>query len=486
MAYSIGIDLTATAIRLVQIARRRGTLSVLGTCTKSIEPNGLPADADAIRALLTDIIHEAGFKRNTNTVVGLPHEKVFFNNFTTDLATREDVRRLLRFELEDDFPVPFDDLVVDICGHRRRAEGDHEYLVAATGRRELDPWIRALESSQWRGPVLSTDGRALEALARLTRRDEEDTICVPVHTDGHRMVLGVLQDDGLVCARHRACTGDADALAAVLAREIELTTRERLRNQRQAPVRILLSGPDVLVGELSEKLAQATGREVQQLRVASAIPASQVSELDGGFAIALGFALQGLAPADEQLNFLHADPTKMDRAAKSRTKRAAFVSVVLLVAILGLLGVKTLRDLNGLRTEQATLEREIRTIFVEAFPKEKKIVNELAQMTEHVDSLRKQRDTLVAAVGTRIRPLWALQVLSETLAMDSGIRISSFVVADTTIHIVGTADSFESVEQLLEGLRQEQQFDSVELEDVASSRGSERPEFRVLISVRTG
>ena len=486
MGYCIGIDLTATTIRLVQVSRRRGRLSLLGTYTKPLEPSGLPADADAIRALLSDIIRETDFKADANVVIGLPHEKVFFHSFTTDLTTREDVRRLLRFELEDDFPVPFDDLVLDVCGHCRKDESDHEYLVAATGRRELDLWIGAFEASGWKCSVLSTDVCALEAVARFTPPHEKDTICVYLHADGHRMVLAVLQDGCLVCARHRTCTGDAETIAPMLVRDIELTVRGRLRNQHQPQVRIFLSGPDVLVRELCERLSQATGREVQRLQLVSMIPTSQASELDGGFAVALGLALHGLAPGNDQLNFLHADPTKMDRAAKSRTKRAALVSAVLLIAILGLLGVRTLRDLNGLQAEHAKLGREIRTIFVEAFPEEKKIVNELAQMTEHLDSLQKQRDTLVAAVGERIRPLWALQVLSETLVSDSGIRISSFLVAGTTIHIAGTGDSFESVEQFLEKLRQVRRFGSVELEDVVSNRGSERPGFRLLISVRTG
>jgi Tfp pilus assembly protein PilN len=293
------------------------------------------------------------------------------------------------------------------------------------------------------------------------------------------MVLAVLQDGGLVCARHRSCTGNAETIAGTVANDIELTLRAVFRNDQAARVRILLSGPDALCHGVAEGLSQ-------RLRASSMPQNSRTPELDGEFSIALGLALVGLDPAEGRLNFLCADSTQVDRAARSKTKQAAFVSVALLAAILGLLGLRIVRELSALETEHARLNREIRAVFVNAFPGEKKIVNELAQMREHLNALRKQRNTFVTAVGQPIRPLWALQVLSETLAPDKGIRVSSFLVKDKSIDVAGTGDSFESVERLLARLREVPQFGSVELEDVASSRGSDRPEFRITISVKAG
>jgi len=485
MNCSIGIDVTATAVRLVQVARRRGRVSVLGTHTRLLDPDGLPADTDALRVLLLDVIREAGFKAHANRVIGLPHGKVFFHDFTTDLAPDEDVRRLLRFELEDDFPIPFDDMVVDLCGHRPTNDGRRTYLVAAATRRELDPWVRALATAGSKSCVLSTDVCALAAIARLAGV-QEGTICGLVYADGSRMALSLVQDGSLVCARARHCSGDVDTIASALARDVELTLRASFRKGHQPPVRILLGGPDTLGQELSEKLSQATGREVQWLDASSMVQRPQASQSDGEFTVALGLALLGLDRPEGQMNFLHADLANVDRTARSRTKRAAIVSVVLLAAILGLLGLRTVRELRDLQREHARLNGEIRTIFLNALPGEKRIVNELAQMTEHLNTLRKRRDTLVAAVGEPIRPLWALQVLSETLASDQGIRISSFVVSEKAIRIAGTGDSFETVERFLEGLRRVPQFGSVELDDMTSSRGSDRPAFRLVISVRAG
>jgi hypothetical protein len=250
-------------------------------------------------------------------------------------------------------------------------------------------------------------------------------------------------------------------------------------------VKVLLSGPDALVRELCDRLPGLTGREVQPLRLPATIAMPQVTRYDGQFAIALGLALLGLTAGPGGLDFLDADPAKVDRVARSRTQRDAIISVGLLATIIILLGVQSWREIRSLEAENVRLNRAIRRIFVEAFPEEKKIVNELAQMTDRLDVLRRERDTLIGAIGGGVHPLWALQVLSETLESDTTVRISSFTVRGHAVQIVGTGNSFESVEQFIERLRTVPQFSSIDLEDLSSSRGSERPAFRLLITVET-
>jgi len=145
-----------------------------------------------------------------------------------------------------------------------------------------------------------------------------------------------------------------------------------------------------------------------------------------------------------------------------------------------------LHRLQDLEAERGRLAREIRAVFVEAFPGEKKVVNELAQMSEHLAALRKEHDTLATVMGKRIQPLRVLHVLSEKMTSEKGIGISSFSVRDRTVRVTATGSSFESVEQFLEELRQVPEFDSVALEDVALSRGSDRPEFRLVILLKAG
>jgi type II secretion system protein L len=415
----------------------------------------------------------------------LPYEKVFFGHLRTEVAKPEDVRRLLKFELEDDLPVPFEELVADLCSRRPVEEGRQEYLIAAVSRAEIGKWNQAWETAGHRCSVCSTDICALEAVARLVRPGPGEGPVLLVHVDGHRMILVLWRDGAILYGRHLTCTGDAETIQRTLVREIELTRRSALGRQPPS-VEILLSGPGALVCELTGKLSQATGQAVRSLWPLPVSAASGVADLDGQFTLALGLALVGLNASGDELNFLKADLFQVDRAAKSRAKQAALMSAVLLVAILVLLGFRTFRQLTSLEAQRASATRDIRAVFLEVFPEEKKVVNEAAQMKEHLDSLRKERDMLAAVVGKRVQPLRVLHILSQRMTSDQGIGISSFSIKDRTIHVAGTGNSFESIEQFLEELRRVPEFASIELEDMAQSRGGNRPEFRLLISVKTG
>jgi len=480
----------------VELSRRRGRLSVLGTYTREVQQREssdvtVGVEMQDLASLLAEVIQEAAPKANAAVVVGLPYDKVFFSSLRTELTKQEDIRRLLKFELEDDFPLPFDDLVADICSRRRAGEDKYEYLIAAASRSQIGVWVQALDRLGRKCSVLSTDVCALVAAMRLAQQDNDDRPKMLLHADGRRAILGLLQDGAIACGRHLPCTGNAEVVAATLAREVELTFRGTLGRQYQHPLRILVSGPRELVRELSGKLSQVTGHEVLdcQLPVSGNLTTENRElpmALDGQYAIALGLALIGLGSRDDELNFLNADLSQVDRAAKSKVKHSALISAILVATILGLLGLRTLGQLRTLGTERTQITQEIRAVFTKTFPGEKKVVNELAQMTEHLNSLRKEHDTLATVVGKRIQPLRVLHILSEKMTSEKGIGLSSFSIKDKTVRVKGTGSSFESVEQFLDELRQVPDFGSVELEDVALSRGSDRPEFRLVISWKAG
>jgi len=482
MRGSVGIDITGRSVRIVQISRKHERLFVPRTYTKQAGSQESSAESVPARSLLTEALREAGVEPNVPVVVGLPYDKVFFSGFRTDVANQEDVRRLLKFELEDDFPVPFDDLVMDLCGCRTVNEREREYLIAAVSRKEMDACLHELHETGRKCAVLSTDVCALHAVVQVACPEDRGPLII-LHADGHRMILGAVQGQDIVYARHVA---RAEADAATLAREVELARRAAFGRQGAEPIGIFLSGPSESIEQLSEPLASATGCEIRRADLWPHVQSSQDPELGGQYDVALGYALIGLGLGSDAPNFLGADVSQADRTAKSKAKHAAAVSVVLLAAILALFGAKLFGELRTLKAEDARLEGEIRTVFTDAFPDEKKIVNELAQMTEHLKSLRKERDTLVAAVGQRVRPLRILHVLSERMTTEKGIGISSFSIKDATVQLAGTGRSFESVEQFLQELRQVPEFASVELEDVALSQGSDRPAFRLLISVKIG
>lgn len=482
----IGIDIAPGAIRLVQLSQRFGKSFLLGTHTHALAPQGAAGSAGDLGSALEEAIRESGFRVKAPVVLGLPHNQVFFCSYRTELAKHDDVRRLLKFELEDDVPVPFEDLITDICGHRSVGDLGHEYLIAAVSRGSVQTCTRAVSRAGRKCAAISTDVCALHNVARLCSPGSGGGTLMTLHVDDSRMILAVVLDGNIVSARHLPSEGSADALKATLVREIELTLHTVFGKRGPLPLTIHVSGPSELVRGLSQKLPLAAGHEMHCVDFSSLVQGPADHQLGPEYAVALGLALAGLGLGGEEVDFLNADASQVDQTVKSRTKRTAFISAGLLIALLALWGLRMVKGLNVLEAEHAAVDAETRAVFTEAFPDETKIVNEFAQMTERLDLLRKEHEMLTAVAGNRIRPLRILNILSERLTSDKGMTLSSLTVAEQTVRLTGTGPSFESVEQLLDELRQVTDFRSVELEDVVLSTGSDRPEFKLLLTVRAG
>lgn len=487
MTSCVGIDIGPSAIRLVELSQRFGKLHLLATDEKKLAIEDIANSPAGLESVLGEVGHQVGRRAKAQVVLGLPYNQVFFCNFVTELADPDEVRRLLRFELEDDIPIPFEDLVTDICGRRNVREEGHEYLIAAVSRRDLHAWADAVAKTGRRCLALSTDVCALHAALGACNAEYKDGTQMILHTDGDRIVLGMVEDGNIINARHLSYAGAANALGATLAREIELTCRAVYGRRRQTLLKIHLSGPDALIHELSAVMSSVgAGYEIHEVSLSSSIHSNADVKLGSEYALAFGLAATGLGVVGKAVNFLEADTSQADKVVKSRVKRTALMSAGLLVVILVLSGAKMFGDLRALEAQHTKVGAEIRAVFTEVFPDETKIVNELAQMTERFDPLRKECNMLMTTVGKEIRPLALLHIFSEKLTSDRGITISSFSVTEKIVRITGTGRSFESVEQFLKELHQVSYFRTVELEDVMLNRGSDRPEFRMLITVGSG
>lgn len=484
MKNCIGIDIGTHGIRAVEVSYKRGKLSLFRTYAQAAEGCDLPRDNSDTRvsSLIMQAMSEGDFQTNAAVTVGMPYGRVFFYSLRTDLAKQEDVRRLLKFELEDDFPIPFDDLVADICGHRQLSGGQMEYLIAAVSRKQVDALTQVMAKAGLKCSAISADVCAFHTIAHRTHGLVNGGPFFILHVDDCRAILGVSENKKLVCSRYLTCDGPPETILPMLAREIELTSRSLSEVNLQKPLSILVSGKENLVRQLSTVLSQEAGYEVLALTPFSGIRSPEGSQPGSQFTIALGLALMGLGVGEKPLNFVTADMSKADHTARSKAKRGALVFAILSTVVLALLAVRVYGELRTLENEHVTIKQETRKVFAEAFPNENSIVNELAQMTERLDLVRKEYDTLAAVVKRRVYPLRILQLLSEKLTSEREINISSFAVTGKTIRITGTGNSFESVEKFLEELRRIPEFHSVELEDVALSRAGNRPDFRLLIS----
>jgi Tfp pilus assembly protein PilN len=198
-------------------------------------------------------------------------------------------------------------------------------------------------------------------------------------------------------------------------------------------------------------------------------------------AIATGLAMIGTNEIPDVLNFIAIDEFRSDQTVE--IKRGLYIAGALLLAIGILLVAMLFHELNNLENRHERLKKQIREVFVQTLPQEKKIVNELAQLNEHLETSQAQYNALAAGLSDRVLPLRILQIISEKIPMDQNVRINDISMAPESIRLSGIAPSFESVDKLISLLRQVSGFDTVEVPSIdvdPQGRG-----VRFTLSIRT-
>jgi len=445
-----------------------------GASTREIAPAEL---RDAIKAAMA----EKEFDPRARVVVTIPSGKVFFSTFRTELSRERDVRQLLRFEVEDDFPIPFDELTTDICGHRPSGQNDWEFLVCAVSRSEVRGWVAALQEAGIECSAVSADVCALQAVASLTHGPIRSSPSLVVHVDRCRTLLAVIEDNNLIGCRCLNPKDPAQITVPTLEREIELTLRAVCSARVPRWSSILLSGTNGLIDQLAEELLRDGSSEILTLNPFNQIDGGPQQPKDGELAIALGLALMGIQKDPRVPDFLAVDRAKAGQRAG--TKRNACVFGVLLLAIAALFGTRLFLQLHALEKENQRIEQDIAGVFLKTLPDEKKIVNALAQMTERLEALKSQYSTLRTEISDRAPSLRILERLSERIAPDQGVSVSSLSIAPKAVRLSGAAPSFGSVENVAQSLRQITEFDSVEVQNTSIDPGGGKVRFTLLMTM---
>ena len=470
MKRSIGIDINRDKISIVQLCFTGGKFSLERASVREMPESGSTEEKSTadIRSLINSIITEENFDISAKVTVTAPSDRVFFQNFRTDLSVNEDVRDLIKFELEDDFPILFDELVAGICGSHELKGDYREYLIGAINRSELRGRVETIKAAHLKCSTVTADVCALYAAASLSDNLIDNTPSVIVHSDNSRIILAISVKGRLVCARHFDSQNEAEGgtpltSIQVLTREIEMTLRSIFGPNADTRLKVFISANNELLDDLSARLPEVINCEVVALNPFTKIDCSG-QQPNNDIVIATGLALTGTNEIPEVLNFLAIDEFRSDRTAE--TKRGLFIAGVLILIIGALFVVRLFYELNDLENQHDLVKEQIREVFVQTLPEENKIVNELAQMNEQLETIQAEYSTLAAGLSDRVLPLKILQAISEKITPDQNIRINDISMSPESVRLVGVAPSFESVDNLMSVLRQVSEFNTVEVPSI--------------------
>jgi len=440
-----------------------------GCSAKEISIDNIPPE-------IKDILVREGFDAKAPVIISMPFGNVFFHNYTTEISTEKYLKKLLKFELEDDFPIPFDDLVTDICGYRDLDGQEREFLVAAVNRSKLQEWVRTIRDAGIDCSIVTADTCALTEITSL----KSDSSSIIIYVDASRVIVAVCEKGLLTFVRH-IDNNKTDETASELKRETILTMKAIYERGILPHPRILLVGSDNLVQRICEELPKVTDSAAAKLNPFDKVQMSPEHKEDNRLIIALGLALAGMDNKNKVLNFLAAD--KLDTEEIVKTKQNALIFATLLLAIAVLFIVNLFIQLNSLERENTRLDREVRKVFVHTFPDEKKIVNELAQANEKYDALDQEYRSVASEILDRAPTLEILQEISEKITPNQNIGVSNISMNADSVRFSATAPDLESLDNLVEKFKLVSGFNSIDIGNIDVDPASDRVRFSMSIKI---
>ncbi|MBN2270427.1 MAG: PilN domain-containing protein, partial [Sedimentisphaerales bacterium] len=158
---------------------------------------------------------------------------------------------------------------------------------------------------------------------------------------------------------------------------------------------------------------------------------------------------------------------------------SALAGALIVLLIIGLFA-----QLWRLEGAYADVKSRINETFVAALPQEKNIVSPLAQMEQKLASLRRDYQLGDSYSPTDASPLQVLRAISLAAPAQANLEVDNLLIADGSVRIVGTCDSFESVYQWQRCLQKVDGFERVEVKDVQRRTDSGLAQFTILISTK--
>ena len=488
MKRSIGIDINEDKISIVQLSFTGGKFSLERASVREMPESGSSEKTTMdVQSLINNMITEENFDMSAKVTVTAPSDRIFFQSFRTNLSVDEDIGHLVKFELEDDFPIPFDELVAGICGSRDLNANDREYFVGAINRLDLQNRLNTIKEAHLKCSIITTDVCALYGVASVSCNLKDDSPSVIIHAYNSRIILAITEKDKLICTRHLHCQDLAEAdgdtpltPAQVITREIEMTLRSMYGSCNDSKLKVFVSGNNEFLDDLSTSLPESMNCEVVPFNPFTKIDCSEQQQPDADNVIAIGLALIGANEIQDVLNFITIDKSRATRTVE--TKRGLLIAGALVVIIGILLVARLFYELNYLEGQHELVKKQIRDVFVQTLPEEKKIVDELAQLDEKLKVVQTEYNTFTAGLSDKVLPLKILQIISEKITPGQNVRINDISINPGSVRLLGIAASFESVDNLVSVLRQVSEFRTIEVPNIDVDPQSSGVRFTFLIT----
>jgi type IV pilus assembly protein PilM len=506
--YSIKAAIVDSSLRGVRIT---GLYEFLRR--RQCETNG--ASSPPLEEELSEFIQLIPF-RGKRCTLALSSDRLIFRNIRLPFHGKtRDIEKAAGYAIEEEIPFDVEDMVINCLfrDHDRSKGGDLIVIGAEKG-------IIAKKISIFSGlgidlKAIGLDASGLLNLGSLLESDPEKTFAI-ADMGAKKTVVVIIKGGRIEMIRAIPFGGDDVTKAISGHLNIPLLEAERIKKN---PELMMVKGPRIMDNCIEgpiEGLARdiellfdayqvkLNGRGVETVyltggtsslngidyilnRILSikcikvnplhyypyTLPASQSMEMPQ-MAISIGLAMaEAMKHKDEVINFRKGEFRPKPKFWERKKGLAIIAGAILLSSLISISDLLIHIYVKQRRLD--SIKREIRTLFIEAFPDVKNIVDEPIQMKRLIED---ERSKGIHSMFNSSRIIDILREISLRIPSNIRIFLTDLEIDQDWIHIAGEVDSFENIDRVKEMLLQSQFFKDFQLIGAKQNPKTKMIEFR--------
>ncbi len=454
----IGIDLEGPEVRVAVLTAAQGQVDV----EMKKRHYDTPAEAaEAIRELLGGKI-----SLGDRLIAALPCRVGLFRRLHFPFRERSKIEEALPLELNSQLPISLEEHLVSFLPPRA-LENDYQVDAVVVNKREVEDLL-----SHFPDPEQNPTRIDLFPFALLPVLGDQDGILVYCR---RLEVVVALIYDGMI-RDYRLLPGTSELAEEDIFDFIanQVSQLENAIGHSDLPLWITGAGvtEDLMV------LLYKTDRTILS-------PTEDVLDVEVSCemapAVLLALAEMRATKKAGWLNFRQQEFAAQGQLEVFRTKLVA-VGLLFLLVVIGGAAAMHLEYRQKVREEQR-LKQQMTEIFHQVMPPGTPVVDAPSQLESQLNELQKQ--VQLFGLGGH-GPVTVLQALSSTIDKNIRVDIKEFVYSSDEVRLVGSADSFEQVDQITEKLKQSPLFSHVEITNAKLATDNSRVDFELQLKFYGG
>lgn len=465
--------------KLIHIDVDEGQEEDLSELGDSLKDNTAPADirGEQLLTMLEKLSNSIDFS-SADCFVSFPSIDMSFRNLTVPFKNKKKIGQVLPFELEPVIPGSVDDLTMDFILPDQESDEEETQVVAAAVRTGLlESFDSCLKKGGLSVQAIVPGGSAMaEYLIAMSDLNNDYLF---LDTDNISATLFLIRDNTIASIRSFITNNPKGTGLEVTRTLLAYCEQNDIRYQ---PDLLYVTGPACMNPDFVSILTDTTGLVVESIDVVESMGFTKEDAISGQvvtehFQNALALCHSGIYGIKGlRLNERHVALGKY--LSEYRDQLIPTGIILLLVIIVFFTG--TIYDIVSLNKTIASYDRQMTTIYKEAFPEATKIIDPYTQMKANLIEEKKKSDFVESSAGD-VRIIDLLNDISKNLPVTMDIEFDRFVLGNDDLKISGKTDSYKTVDDMKGRLEKIDYLKSVVITSTAGGKSDNEVNFKLKI-----